>query len=134
MSDPSLPLQAGLVAALKAYAPLTALIAGRVYDDPSKNAAKPYVTIGEDQVLPDRGDGYDGSDVTMTIHVWSEAVGFPQTKQIAGAIRAALAPGFAVQGHRLVDIAFESTRYLREPDGRTSHGVLTFTARTEPTD
>ncbi|WP_375458886.1 DUF3168 domain-containing protein [uncultured Enterovirga sp.] len=134
MSDPALPLQKALVAALKGDADITAVVGDRIYDTPPMAAAYPYVTLGEDQILPDRGDGgYEGSDVTLTLHVWSRATGFPEAKRVAAATRAALAGGLTLEaGTRLVDLTFEEARFLREPDGVTSHGVLTFTALTEP--
>lgn len=83
--------------------------------------------------MPDRGDGYEGSDSVLTLHVWSRAVGFPQAKAIGAAIRATLGPGVAIEaGTRLVDFVFDSARYLRDPDGVSSHGVLVFRALTEP--
>ncbi len=133
MSDPSLALQKALVAALKADAPLTAIVAGRIWDQPPAAPAYPYVTLGEDQVLPDRGDCYEGSDVTLTLHAWSNATGFPEVKRIVAAIRAVLGPDLILEaGTHLVDLTFDEARYLRDPDGTTSHAVLTFTARTEP--
>lgn len=136
MSDPALALQKALVATLRADPVLVGLLSGRVYDQPPAATAYPYATLGEDQILPDRGDGgYEGSDVTLTIHVWSRQDGFPEAKRIAGAIRAALTPGLALDpGTALVDLAFTEARFVREPDGITAHAVLTFTALTEPSD
>lgn len=132
MSDPSLIVQAAIVAALKADPALTILVAGRVYDQPPAAPAMPYVTLGEDHVMSEAGDGYDGADITLTLHVWSIAIGFPEAKRIAAALVAALSPDLVLGEGRLIDITYADTRYLREPDGVTSHAVLTFTALTEP--
>jgi hypothetical protein len=131
----SLELQRAIVGRLKADATLTAIIAGRVYDQPPKGPQFPYVTLGDDQTVPDRGQGYDGSDVSLTIHTWSRAQGFPETKRMLEAIRASLTDApLALTGHRLIDLAMAESRALRDPDGITSHGVITFTALTEPAD
>lgn len=130
--DPSLELQIALIARLRAFPALATLVGGRIYDAPPPSAAYPYVTLGEDQILPDAGTDYDGADVTLTLHVWSKATGFPETKRIAAAIRAALAAELPLTALRLVDLVYEGARYLREPDGLVSHGVVTFTALTEP--
>lgn len=129
----SLELQRTIVARLKADATLTSIIAGRVYDQPPANPTFPYVTLGEDQTIPDRGQEYEGSDVSMTLHAWSKAQGFPQAKQMIDAIRASLTgASLSLTGHRLVNIEFEDSRVLRDTDPTITHGVLTFLARTEP--
>lgn len=129
----SLELQKALVGRLKADAGVTALVAGRVYDQPPPSPVFPYISIGPDQTLPDRADCYDGSEVTLQVDVWSRAPGFPEAKRIAEAVRAALADApLTLTGHSLVDIALVEARNLRDPDGLTSHAALTFRALTEP--
>ena len=112
MSDPALAVQKALVGALKADPTLAALVAGRIYDQPPAAAQMPYVSTGEDQVVPDRADGgYEGSDITVTIHAWSRATGFPEVKQIAAAIRIVLAAGLSLdRGTSLVDLTFADAR------------------------
>lgn len=114
---------------------LDPLIGDRVYDQPPTSPMFPYITLGEDQTIPDRASDYDGSDVTMTIHAWSRGIGFPEVKRIMDAIRASLTTAtLTLSGHRLVDMAMTDSRVLRDPDGLTNHGVQTWLARTEPTD
>ena len=135
MPDPSLELQKAIVARLRADVDLTAIVAGRIFDQPPPNATFPYVTLGEADVVVQRAAFYDGSEVSMTIHGWSRAVGFPEVKRIAGAIRASLheAPLELADGERLIDVEVADNRALRDPDGLTSHAVLTVRAYTEPT-
>lgn len=129
----SLELQKAIVARLKADAGVTTLATGGVHDQPPSGVTFPYVSIGPDQVIPDRADCYDGSEVVLQVDVWSREVGFPEAKRIAEAVRAALTDApLALAGHRLVDIAFVESRTLRDPDGLTSHAALTFRALTEP--
>jgi hypothetical protein len=135
MSDPSYEIQEAIVAAVKADTALTSLIGGRIYDPVPPTAAFPYISIGEDQVLPDLAQCYDGADVISTLHVWSRKIGYGEVKRVAAALESALTNAtFALTGFRLVDKLFESTRYMRDPDGLTSHAVVTFRARTEPSD
>ena len=136
MPDPSLELQKAIVARLRADADLTAIVAGRIYDAPPINPTFPYVTLGEADVVVQRADCYDGSEVSMSVHGWSRATGFPEVKRIAAAIRASLheAPLELADGERLVDIEVTDNRALRDPDGLTSHAVVTAHAYTEPTD
>ena len=133
MSDPALGLQGALVVRLKASSALAAIIGDRVYDLPPKGPQYPYLTLGEDQVIGDDADCYDGSEVYLTLHAWSRAVGFPEVKRIVAAMRDALhlAP-LAISDHRLVELRYQDARYLRDPDGLTSHAVITFRALLEP--
>lgn len=129
MSDPSLPLQAELVGRLKAAAGLTALIGDRVYDEPPGSPIFPYVTLGESQVLPDKVDCIDGTELFPAIDAWSRAQGFPEVKQIGAAVIAALDDAaLNVAGYNVIVFQIENIRYLRDPDGRTRHAALTFRA------
>lgn len=133
MSDASLVLQGAVVTLLKNAAAVAALVGARVYDTVPANPTFPYITVGDDQVLPDLAEQYDGADVIMTINGWSHAVGYPEIKQIGAAINAAMTDAvLTLTGFRLVEIIPEQIQYLRDPDGLTRHGVFVFRARTEP--
>lgn len=134
MADPSLELQRALRAQLLASPAVTALVGQRIYDQPPITPQFPYITLGETDVLVQRASFYDGSDVSMSVHAWSRANGYPEGKRIAAAIRASLheAPITLVGLERLVDIEVQSSRAFRDPDGLTSHAVITVRALTEP--
>ena len=126
MSDPSLPLQKAMVTAMTA-AGVTA------YDQVPPGAAFPYVTVGDCQVLPDKADCIDGSEVFPQVDVWSRTTGYPETKRIATQVLAALddAP-LAVDGYHLVLFEFVELRFVRDPDGITRHGILNFHGLLQP--
>lgn len=131
--DASLSLQKESIAALQAAAAMIALVAKRVYDLPPAGAAFPYVSLGDGQILPDRADCYDGEVHFLKFDVWSREPGFVEAKWIGAAIKSTLhGAALALDGHRLVELAFESADYLRDPDGLTSHGVIVLKAQTEP--
>jgi hypothetical protein len=133
MSDASIELQGSLVTLIKADAGLTAIIAGRIYDNVPNGAAFPYLTIGNVQVLPDTAQEYDGSDIVFTIDGWSLTVGQVQIKQLGKALSAALlAATMTLVGYRVIEVISEQTQYLIDPDGQTKHGVFVYRARTEP--
>src|SRR4051794_28793380 len=134
MPDPSLELQRALRAQLLASPAVTALVGQRIYDQPPITPQFPYITLGETDVQVQRASFYDGSDVSMSVHAWSRANGYPESKRIAAAIRASLheAPIALVGLERLVDIEVQSNRTLRDPDGLTSHAVIPVRALTEP--
>lgn len=133
MTDTSLAMQAAVIAALKNAAAVETIVGERIYDRVPDNAALPYVNYGDDQVLQDDIDAGDclqeGFEVFVTLHAWSNKVGQVEAKNLGGAIRAALHnAALTVSDHRLITFEHDSTRYLRDPDGLTSHGVLTFRA------
>jgi hypothetical protein len=131
----SLELQKAIVARLRADITLAGIVGQRVYDNPGPSPTFPYVTVGEDQIIPDRSQGYEGDDVTITLHAWSRHIDFSQAKRIIEAIRASLTDApLTLTGYRLINLERVDSRTLRDPDGLTSHGVITFLARTEPTD
>lgn len=132
MASAELELQGALVARLKADAPLTLLVQGRVYDQPPSPVVYPYVTIGEAQTLRDDATCVSGGQVYLTLHAWSQAVGFPEVKRIADAVVESLhlAP-IALPTNRLISIMHRQTRTFRDADGLTSHAVIEFVANTE---
>ncbi len=131
-TDPSLALQGAFVAAIKA---LNTESGTRVYDRVPATKVFPYVHLGTGSVLPNQADCYDGSDVSLTVHIWSRAVGWPEAKRIASAIRAGLHNAeLPLVGHTLELLEIERADYLNDSDGLTSHVVLTFRALTQPAD
>ena len=136
LDEPSLALQAAIVATLKADGALALLIGERVYDRVPPPVALataptfPYVTVGDDQVSGAHAECLEGStEVFATLHAWSRAVGKGEAKRIAGAVvRALNYADLTLENYRLVLIEHDSTRHLDDPDGLTSHSVVTFHA------
>ncbi len=132
MTSVSLELQGAIVARLKAYAPLAALVGARVFDDVPSNAALPYVSLGPDQVVSDDADCITGYEVTIQIDAWSITKGLPEVKRVSEEVRAAL-HGFdlPLSANALVSIEHRQTRNLRDPDGVTNHAAIEFVAFVE---
>lgn len=127
MSEESLAVQKLIVATLRVHAPLLALVpVTNIYDRHGRPDRFPAVIIGEAQTVGDDIDCGELSEVYSTLHVWTREDGFEACKRIAGAVRRAMwnvegeADGFSM------DFRFEDTRFLRDPDGVSAHGVVTF--------
>lgn len=133
MASPDLELQGAIVARLKNYAPLTALVGQKIYDRPPAAAQEPYVDIGEAQSLRADAECVDGQEVYLTLHAWSTyAGGFMEVKQVADAVVQALHQyPLALPTNRLVSINHRNTMTFRDPDGITSHAAIRFIAFTE---
>jgi hypothetical protein len=134
----SAALRAAVHDALSAHAPLTTLLGGaRIYDEPPRAAAFPYVTLGEMRVADfstGTGEGQESClEHALTLHAWSRQGGHNEAHLIAGALLTALddAP-LTLADHRLVNFRFAVADVRREPDGRTYHAVVRFRAVTEP--
>lgn len=129
----SAALRAAVHAALTADPALVAALRGpKIYDEPPREAAFPYVTLGEMRIA-DFSAGEPALEHQLTLHVWSRQGGQREAHVIAGALLQALddAP-LALAGHRLVNFRFGTADVRREADGRTYHALVRFRAVTEP--
>lgn len=129
MISPSLELQGAVVARLKAYPGLAALVEARVFDRVPEKAELPYLSWGPEQAISDDAEGITGFDVTIQIDAWSRKVGLPEVKRIAEQVRLALTEQeLALDDNALVLLEHRQTRMLPEPDGLTSHAAIEFAA------
>ena len=128
-------LRAAIHDALVNDSALTALIgAAKVYDEPPKGAAFPYVTLGDARIADFSTGTEPGEEHTLTLHAWSRQGGHREAHLIAGALLNALddAP-LTLTDHHLVNLRFALADIRREKDGRTYHALVRFRAVTEPT-
>lgn len=127
-------LRAAILGALTNDSPLTALLGGeKIYDEPPRDAALPYVTLGEDTVSDASTSTEAGEEHALTLHVWSRQGGHREAHLIAGAVLEALGEApLAPDGHHLANLRFVVADVRREADGRTYHGILRLRAVTEP--
>lgn len=133
MSDPSLEMQAAIVKALKDSGALTALLNKRVYDIPPPAPVFPYISLGAVQVLPDKADCIDGTEVFPQIDAWSRVSDPAEIKRVGKAIVAALDDqALTVSDYHLVVFELQSAQYLHDPDGQTRHAALTFRGLLQP--
>jgi len=135
MSDPSLELQIALVARLKTPDMLPVAVGNRVYDKVPLNATYPYISLGDGQVVPDKADCIDGSEVFVQVDVWSRGINYEEAKTIGKAVVAALddhEDTISVEGFSVIVFELQSVQYLRDPDGLTRHGAITFRALIQP--
>lgn len=127
--DPSLALQRAIYGILVADADVQALIQKRVYDDVPPVAAYPYVSFGPSQLIQQDADCITGFETFLQLDVWTrEDIGFEKCKTICEAVRKALHRVIASQDGMTFEIEHQFTNTNRDPDGVTSHGVLSFRA------
>ncbi|HEY0301744.1 MAG TPA: DUF3168 domain-containing protein [Rhizomicrobium sp.] len=130
----SIALRAAVRDALAADSQLVSVLGGaKVYDEPPKSAAFPYVTLGEARIADFSAGSEPGEEHQLTLHAWSRQGGHKQAHAIAGALLQALddAP-LTLADHQLVNFRFAVADVRREADGRTYHALVRFRAVTEP--
>lgn len=130
-SDPSLALQKAIRARLIAAPELMALVqAEHVLDANGRPEIMPAVYIGEGQTIFRRWD----ATTHASLHVWFQEPGLVQCKEAVSAIVGALridaqANGvLPIEGFTVHDMQATQTRYLRDPHGSYSHGIVTVAA------
>ena len=126
-----LALQKALRNRLVGTAAVTVLVpAGSILDRHARPAPDPSIIIGEGQAV--EGDRIDRRDqrIFMDLHIWKKEPSLEGVKAIAGAIRAAIhSSRFPSENSaHFGDCRVSSMRYLRDPDGETSHAVVTVEA------
>lgn len=128
MSDPSIPLQAAIVATLKA---LNTAAGTRVYSVVPTTFQYPYITVWPGFVTPVDEECWDRSEVTHQIDVWADTTTYIKSKEIASAIRAALhEKTLAVSGHVVDRIRVETITYSDDPP--IYRARLSLTTDTQP--
>jgi len=130
----SAALRAAVHDALVADAALGSLLGGpKVYDEPPRSAAFPYVTLGEMRVADYSTGSEPGEEHQLTLHAWSRQGGHREAHLIAGQLLQALDDAaLTLTDHRLVNFRFALADIRREADGRTYHALVRFRAVTEP--
>ena len=128
MSIGQFQLQQAIFSALNVSAVTSDLSCG-VFDDVPQNASYPYIALGEETAVDFSVKDIQGGDLTVNIHVWSQYKGSKETKQIMDKIHDLLHNiNLSVTGFNLINLRFEFSDIMRDPDGITRHVVMRFRA------
>ena len=133
----SAELQKLLFDTLKADVAVMA-IAGGVYD---RVPASPYgtktayISFGPSDVVDDSADCILSGEHTFQLDVWSKAVGQVEAKRLVDLIYRGLHEReLVLTENALAEIRVVFRRVFLDPDGLTSHGVVTVAASIEEPD
>jgi hypothetical protein len=133
MTAASWALQRSIYQALSDSSELTSLLGGdRIYSDAPQAAPLPYISLGQTVNL-DWGTGIeDGTEHSLTLHVWSRADSAAEVHEIIQVIRTLLHnQPLLLDDRYLVNLRHEFTEARRDPDGETMHGIVRYRAVTE---
>ena len=129
MSIGQFALQTTIYSTLSNDNTLTNTLGAGVFDEVVENASYPFVALGEETAIDYSTKDLDGGEFTINIHVWSQYKGSKQTKEIMDRIHDLLHDSsLSVSGFNLINLRFEFSDILRDPDGVTRHGVMRFRA------
>ena len=128
MSVGQFALQTTIYNALNVSAITTTLSCG-VYDEVIEGNTYPFITLGEETTIDYSTKTATGSETTINIHIWSQYKGSKQTKEIMDKVHDLLHDSnLTVTGFNLINLRFEYSDIMRDPDGITRHGVMRFRA------
>lgn len=128
-------LRIAIIATLKAYGGLTALLAvdpidgtsPAVYDHATQDSAFPYLVVGEPNGVEHDADDIQGWTGVVIIHSYVRERGFAEVEDIMRQTDDALhrvVP--SVTDARVVTLHRESADSILDPDGLTRHGIHAF--------
>ncbi|GAB9248270.1 DUF3168 domain-containing protein [Bradyrhizobium diazoefficiens] len=133
--DPSWALQVAIRQRLTASDELLALVPPEnIRDATGRPEVMPAVFLGEGQAVLRRWD----STAHATLHVWLQEPGLEQCKRAVSAIVAALRVDAQVDGvlhldgFTCHDLSVTLTRFMRDPHGSFSHGVVNVASIMKP--
>ena len=130
MSVGQFALQSSIYTALNVSAITTTLACG-VYDEVVEGNSYPFIRLGEETAIDYSTNNLVGAETTINIHIWSRYKGSKQTKQIMDKVHDLLHDvSLTVSGVNLINLRFEYSDIMRDPDGITRHGVMRFRAIT----
>lgn len=114
------------------YGALNGNISAAVYDHVPPNAQAPYVVLGETTMVPWDTHDSDGSEETITLHIWDDAKGTRRMKQVMQQVDTLLHhQSLQLDGAGLVMLRQDFITTFRDavsPDEVWRHGVLRYRA------
>lgn len=129
-TDPSTAVERAIHARLVNSPAVIALVPiNHILDRHARPAPDPAIILGEDQVIDTHETiARDTVRVYSTLHIWKRELSFEGVKAITGAIRRAIGRTSRLSlgdtEFFCADCRVDSARYLRDPDGETSHAVI----------
>lgn len=128
--EPSLELQKAIRLRLVAATAITTLVpVANIVDRNGTPAAFPSILLGEGQTVPGGDIARMRHEVFVDLHIWQKETGLVFSKQVAGAIREVLTDTrWTATGLHVADLRIASSRFMRDPNGIYSHGLISLTA------
>ena len=108
---------------------LTSDLSCAVYDEVPQDSSYPFISLGYGTAIDYSTKDVDGGEFTLVIDVWSQYKGAKECKQIMDKVHDLLHDSsLSVTGFNLINLRYEFSDIIRDPDGVTRHGVMRFRA------
>lgn len=131
--DPVLELRSAMVAQMRAFDGLKALVREHVYDEPTPGPGRvkyPYVSLGPSTHDDDSTDCGVGAAIMVQVDAWSDETGQAVIAKVANQVRRAFRVADPVlTENALVDFNYWRTDFLI--DGAIKHASIRFLAIVE---
>lgn len=124
-------MQTAIYSRLTSYSPVSSLVTG-VYDARApQSAVMPYICIDTIATQRDETKTDTGGTALITLHLWDESLSQLALRQIEQRVYECLHrfDTLSVSGCEIIDCLFEQGQNIGDPDGRTSHVIMTFRVR-----
>ena len=129
MSIGQFQLQTAMYTALSNDNTLTNTLGATIADDVPHGTTYPFIEIGEVRASDYSTKDLVGGDLVVECHLWSQYKGSKEVKQMMDRVHDLLHDSnLSVTGFNLVNLRFEFSDIVRDPDGVTRHGVMRFRA------
>ena len=129
MSVGSFELQTAIFTALSNDTNLTETLSAVIVDDVPHGTSYPFITIGEARTNDYSTKDQIGSEQVIELDIWSQYKGSKECKQIMDRVHNILHDSnLNVSGFNLINLRFDFSNIMRDPDGTTRHGVMRFRA------
>ena len=129
MSIGQFALQSAIYTRLSSDSTITTTYGATVVDEVLLGDDYPFITLGEETTIDYGTKDVDGGETTINIHIWSRYKGAKETKNIMDRIHDLLHDySLTVTGFNLINLRFEFSDIMIDPDGVTRHGVMRFRA------
>lgn len=122
-------VQTAIRSRLIATLAVTSLVpASNILDTNQRPAPRPSIVMGESQSV-DAGTSIQRAHTRVyhTLHIWVKEPSLARSKAIGAAIKGEMRKGrlSLPDGLSCADLMIASQRFMRDPDGEHSHGVVT---------
>ena len=129
MSFGQFAFQTTIFNALNNDSNLTQTLGASIVDDVPSGTAYPFISIGEARSTDYDTKTEDGGEITVELHFWSQYKGSKEVKQMMDRVHSLLHnSNLSVSGFNLINMRFDFSNIMRDPDGTTRHGVMRFRA------
>lgn len=125
-------LQRYLYSKLQTVPEITALADRRVYDRVPEKPIFPYISFGASDVVDDGAECVEAETHTIQLDVWSRSVGKVECKNIVDGIKKVLNNDTPeLSDNAVVEITVPFTKIVADPDGLTTHGIISVEIKVE---